>query len=414
MNSVTFELRATRRPCRRCRQRRDLVLDVSDLRAGYGHVPVLHGVSLAVHDGRSVGIVGHNGMGKTTLLKTLIGLLPATAGRISLDGVDVTRDAGARAQPPGHRLRAAGPRHPAGPERARQPAPGLDAPTPSETEQRRRSSACSTLFPRLDALLDRRGGALSGGEQQILALARALVAEPVAAAARRADAKASSRRSSRRSARRWPALRTRRRAVDDGRRAEPRPRARRGRPHRRARERPHRARDAAPSGLRGGELADDARPGRRRACTRSRRAARARRGRATPPAPAPQRQPSRPAAPSIAAPGHRRAHDAARSTRTPPRRPAPPPPAPRRPHHQGTPWQPSNVPPLDQMKDIVASLHMSMSEREVARVPRRHGGHAAGLRPARRSCPTTCRRCAIRARPATGPAPPRTRSTPGP
>ena len=69
---------------------RDLVLDVAELRAGYGHVPVLHGVSLQVHEGEAIGIVGHNGMGKSTLLKTLIGLLPASGGRIALDGVDVT------------------------------------------------------------------------------------------------------------------------------------------------------------------------------------------------------------------------------------------------------------------------------------------------------------------------------------
>ena len=69
---------------------RDLVLDVAELRAGYGHVPVLHGVSLQVHEGEAIGIVGHNGMGKTTLLKTLIGLLLPSAGRITLDGVDVT------------------------------------------------------------------------------------------------------------------------------------------------------------------------------------------------------------------------------------------------------------------------------------------------------------------------------------
>ena len=51
--------------------RRDLVLDVSELRAAYGHVPVLHGISLQVHEGEAIGIVGHNGMGKTTLLKAL-------------------------------------------------------------------------------------------------------------------------------------------------------------------------------------------------------------------------------------------------------------------------------------------------------------------------------------------------------
>src|SRR5262245_24050879 len=69
-----------------------LMLDVYDLRAGYGRVPVLHGVSFQLHEGEALGVVGHNGMGKTTLLKTIVGLLPATGGRIALDGTDVTRE----------------------------------------------------------------------------------------------------------------------------------------------------------------------------------------------------------------------------------------------------------------------------------------------------------------------------------
>jgi energy-coupling factor transporter ATP-binding protein EcfA2 len=68
-----------------------MVFEVSDLRAGYGRVPVLHGVSFALQAGEALGIVGHNGMGKTTLLKALMGLLPVTSGRISVDGVDITR-----------------------------------------------------------------------------------------------------------------------------------------------------------------------------------------------------------------------------------------------------------------------------------------------------------------------------------
>ena len=70
-----------------------VLLDIHELRAGYGHVPILHGVSLRVHDGEALGIVGHNGMGKTTLLKAIVGLLPSTGGRIEMDGVDVTREA---------------------------------------------------------------------------------------------------------------------------------------------------------------------------------------------------------------------------------------------------------------------------------------------------------------------------------
>ena len=67
------------------------MLEVEGLHAGYGAVPVLTGISFAVADGGFTGILGHNGMGKTTLLKTLIGLLPATAGRVRLAGDDITR-----------------------------------------------------------------------------------------------------------------------------------------------------------------------------------------------------------------------------------------------------------------------------------------------------------------------------------
>ena len=156
--------------------RRDLVLDVTELRAGYGHVPVLHGVSLQVHEAEAIGIVGHNGMGKTTLLKALTGLLPSTGGRISMDGVDVTHTpAHARARmgigyvPQGRGI-----------------LPVLSAlenlrlawrADSGETEAQAVQRVVDT-FPRLEALLDRRGGALSGGEQQILALARALVPDP--------------------------------------------------------------------------------------------------------------------------------------------------------------------------------------------------------------------------------------------
>jgi len=155
---------------------RDLVLDVAELRAGYGHVPVLHGVSLQVHEGEAVGIVGHNGMGKTTLLKTLIGLLPASGGRITLDGVDVTHT-------PAHLRSRMGIAYvPQG----RGILPGLSAHDNLRLAWRTGSGESETqavqrvvdAFPRLARLLDRRGGALSGGEQQILALARALVPGP--------------------------------------------------------------------------------------------------------------------------------------------------------------------------------------------------------------------------------------------
>ena len=153
-----------------------IMLEVNDLRAGYGRVPVLHGVSFTLREGEALGIVGHNGMGKSTLLKTLMGLLPSTTGRITLDGIDATHQAA-------HLRSRAGIAYvPQG----RGILPALSAldnlklawtADSGETEQESIDRVV-TIFPRLAELLDRRGGALSGGEQQILALARALVPHP--------------------------------------------------------------------------------------------------------------------------------------------------------------------------------------------------------------------------------------------
>jgi amidase len=153
-----------------------IMLEVNDLRASYGRVPVLHGVSFTLREGEALGIVGHNGMGKSTLLKTLMGLLPSTTGRITLDGIDATHQAA-------HLRSRAGIAYvPQG----RGILPALSAldnlklawtADGGETEQESIDRVVA-LFPRLAPLLDRRGGTLSGGEQQILALARALVPHP--------------------------------------------------------------------------------------------------------------------------------------------------------------------------------------------------------------------------------------------
>src|SRR5262252_5956917 len=156
--------------------RSDVVLEVAGLRAGYGHVPVLHGIDFQLREGEAVGIVGHNGVGKTTFLKALIGLVPASAGRVSIDGVDATRmkayersRLGVGYVPQGRGI-----------------LPGLTAlenlrlawsADAGETEPAAIERVVDAL-PRLRALLDRKGGALSGGEQQILALGRALMPSP--------------------------------------------------------------------------------------------------------------------------------------------------------------------------------------------------------------------------------------------
>jgi amidase len=153
-----------------------IVLEVEGLHAGYGRVPVLHGVSFRLHEGEALGIVGHNGMGKTTLLKAIMGLLPATSGRITIDGADVTRE------PPFTRSR----RGLGYVAQGRGILPGLSAlenlrlawTGDSDEAEQEAVDRVVALFPRLERLLDRRGGALSGGEQQLLALARALVPNP--------------------------------------------------------------------------------------------------------------------------------------------------------------------------------------------------------------------------------------------
>lgn len=154
----------------------DVVLDVSDLRSGYRDVPVLRGISLQLHEGEAIGIVGHNGMGKTTLLQTIIGLIPVSGGRIMIDGVDVT------SWPAHERSRLGIGYVPQG----RGILAGLSArdnlrlawmADSGETEEHAIDRVL-TIFPKLARLLDRRGGTLSGGEQQMLALARALMPSP--------------------------------------------------------------------------------------------------------------------------------------------------------------------------------------------------------------------------------------------
>ncbi len=85
------------------------MLNVSDLHAGYGQSEVLHGLNFNVAPGEIVVFVGRNGMGKTTLMKSLIGMVPVRAGSIMLDGTDLAHVARATSASPRARLRAAGP-----------------------------------------------------------------------------------------------------------------------------------------------------------------------------------------------------------------------------------------------------------------------------------------------------------------
>ena len=150
------------------------MLEVSDLSAGYGRIPILNKVTFSVAEGEFVGVLGHNGMGKTTLLRALMGYLPATSGRVVFAGVDLTR------AEPYARARSGIGYVPQG----REIFPALSVRENLRMGALNRKDEASVIeaalveFPRLTRLMDRPGGALSGGEQQLLAMARCLVGAP--------------------------------------------------------------------------------------------------------------------------------------------------------------------------------------------------------------------------------------------
>lgn len=151
-------------------------LSIRSLSAGYGRIPVLRGIDLSVSQGEILGILGHNGMGKSTLLKAVMGMIPVTGGSILLSGEDVTR------LPPHIRSHHGMGYVPQGRgifpklsvrENLRFAYQGY-----GEASEEAAVERALRDFPRIERLLDRPGGSLSGGEQQLLALARCLVGDP--------------------------------------------------------------------------------------------------------------------------------------------------------------------------------------------------------------------------------------------
>lgn len=149
------------------------MFQVSGLHVSYGQSGVIHGIDFSASNKETVAVMGRNGMGKTTLFKALMGILPSRAGKISVDGIDVTnkesfqRVAGGLAYVPQGRMIFS----------------TLTVKENIETGLERSKTGeipdeIYSLFPVLFDMRHRKGGNLSGGQQQQLAIARALVTNP--------------------------------------------------------------------------------------------------------------------------------------------------------------------------------------------------------------------------------------------
>jgi branched-chain amino acid transport system ATP-binding protein len=154
----------------------DTLLQIDDLRGGYGQVEVLRGVSMGVGAGEIVAVLGSNGAGKSTLNNTLCGIIPAFGGTVHFDGRDVTRArytdivaAGLIQVPEGRRIF---------PNLTVLENLGLGSYLRGRTSRRHNLERVFAIFPRLKERFAQRAGTLSGGEQQMLAIGRGLMGEP--------------------------------------------------------------------------------------------------------------------------------------------------------------------------------------------------------------------------------------------
>jgi branched-chain amino acid transport system ATP-binding protein len=153
------------------------MLKIENINTFYGSSHVLHGVSMEVHQGEIVVLLGRNGVGKTTTLKSIMGIVPPRSGRVMFDGEDIT------GRPP-HRVAILGV---AFIPEERRIFPNLTVlenlrmgmvASRSPIDRKARIAAAFDYFPRLRERINNKGDRLSGGEQQMLTIARGLVSNP--------------------------------------------------------------------------------------------------------------------------------------------------------------------------------------------------------------------------------------------
>jgi branched-chain amino acid transport system ATP-binding protein len=154
------------------------MLSLTDVHTYYGKSHILHGVSLEVGPGEVVGLLGRNGVGKSTTLKSIMGLVNPSEGTITFKGRPITRE-------PPHRIARIGIGYV--PEDRRifklltvmeNLRTGLDRSGVSDVRRQELLDKVFAYFPRLGERRNQAGGTLSGGEQQMLAIARAMMLEP--------------------------------------------------------------------------------------------------------------------------------------------------------------------------------------------------------------------------------------------
>ncbi|WP_394924430.1 ABC transporter ATP-binding protein [uncultured Robinsoniella sp.] len=153
------------------------MLSVTDLKVNYGVIQAIKGISFEVNEGEVIALIGANGAGKTTILHTITGLIPSKAGKIEFEGRDITRL-------PGHKIVTLGMAHVPEGRRVFADLSVYENLILGAYTRKDKEEIASTLkmvykrFPRLEERKNQLSGTLSGGEQQMLAMGRALMSHP--------------------------------------------------------------------------------------------------------------------------------------------------------------------------------------------------------------------------------------------
>ncbi len=153
------------------------MLEIKDLEVFYGMIQAIKGISFEVKEGEVIALIGANGAGKTTILQTITGMIPAKRGSILFEGTDITKI-------PGHKIVPMGMAHVPEGRRVFSQLSVLDNLKMGAYTRKDKGEVAENLkmvykrFPRLEERKNQMAGTLSGGEQQMLAMGRALMSNP--------------------------------------------------------------------------------------------------------------------------------------------------------------------------------------------------------------------------------------------